>query len=296
MKTVSTLFSVALLAACLVTRAATLPANAINELVADYFAKRPSHAVHAGLTMDDARQAQQEFVARLTAKLGPRVGFKVGLTSKAVQESLGASNPVRGVLLRDMILRDRVEVPANFGARPIWEPDLVVVVKDPGINQARTLLEVAAHLTEVVAFIELPDRIVAESEKVDGHLIIAMNTSARLGVLGQRRKIEPNHEFLAALEKLTVTATDQTGAELARAKGDALLGHPLNPVLWLIKDLSATNEKLSAGDLISLGSFARPEIPHAGQTVTVRYDGLPGGPLEASVRFVSGPNDPPKAR
>jgi 2-keto-4-pentenoate hydratase len=68
---------------------------------------------------------------------------------------------------------------------------------------------------------------------------------------------------------MTVTATDQRGDELANAKGDALLGHPLNPVLWLIKDLAATDEKLQAGDLISLGSFARPQIPEAGQTVTV---------------------------
>jgi 2-keto-4-pentenoate hydratase len=104
-------------------------------------------------------------------------------------------------------------------------------------------------------------------------------------VLGQRVKVEPTPEFLAALEKMTITATDQTGAELAKAKGDALLGHPLNPVLWLIEDLATTRETLKAGDLISLGSFARPETPQAGQTVTVRYDGLPGGPLKVSVTF-----------
>jgi 2-keto-4-pentenoate hydratase len=65
-----------------------------------------------------------------------------------------------------------------------------------------------------------------------------------------------------------------------------VLGHPLNPVLWLINDLAASDEKLKAGDLTSLGSFARPQSPHAGQTVTVRYDRLPGGSLQASVQFV----------
>lgn len=289
MKPIRILFSVTLLSACSVTRAAAPSADAINQLVADYFAKRPSHTVHAGLSIDDARHAQKEFVAHLTPKLGPRVGFKVGLTSKAVQESVGASNPVRGVLLRDMILKDGAKVPANFGARPIWEADLIVVVKDAGINEAKTPLEVAGHLSEVVAFIELPDRIVAETEKVDGNLITAINTSARLGVLGQRLKVDPTPEFVAALEKITVTATDHNGAELAQAKGDALLGHPLNPVLWLIKDLAATDEKLQPGDLISLGSFARPQSPQAGQTVTVRYDGLPGGSLQVSVRFLPSP-------
>ena len=45
----------------------------------------------------------------------------------------------------------------------------------------------------------------------------------------------------------------------AKAKGKALLGNPLNAVLWLVKDLAATGEKLKSGDLISLGSFAKPE-------------------------------------
>jgi 2-keto-4-pentenoate hydratase len=257
----------------------------IKQLGADYFAKRPSHALHAGLSLDEARQSQKRFVALLTPKFGPRVGFKVGLTSKAVQESVGASAPVRGVLLRDMMLKNGAKVSAQFGARPIWEPDLIVVVKDAGINVARTPLEVAQHLSELVAFIELPDRILAESEKIDGNLITAINSSARLGVLGQRVKIQPTPEFMAALEKMTGTATDQTGAELAKAKGDALLGHPLNPVLWLIQDLAATGEKLRPGDLISLGSFARPQPPQPGQTVTVRFDGLPAGALSVSVKF-----------
>ena len=280
-----TVLFVAVLVGWRLTLAAAPSADAIKQLAEDYFAKHTNQSVHAGLTIDEARRAQKEFVARLTPKLGPPVGFKVGLTSKAVQESVGASAPVRGVLLRDMMLKDGAKISANFGARPIWEPDLIVVVKDAGINKAKTPLDVARHLSEVVAFIELPDRIVAETEKMDGSLITAINTSARLGVLGQRAKIEPTPEFVAALEKMTVTATDQNGAVLAKAKGEALLGHPLNPVLWLLEDLTATGETLKPGDLISLGSFARPQPPHAGQTVTVRYDGLPGGPLKVSVTF-----------
>jgi 2-keto-4-pentenoate hydratase len=184
-----------------------------------------------------------------------------------------------------MLKQDGVEISAKFGARPIWEPDLIVTVKDDGINGAKTPLEAAKHLGEIVAFIELPDRVVAESEKTDGALIAAVNAGARLGILGQRLKIEATPEFLSALEKMTVTATDQTGAELAKAPGTALLGHPLNPVLWLVQDLNTTGGKLKAGDLISLGSFAKPVPPQPGQTITVRYEGLPGGPLKVSVRF-----------
>jgi len=160
-----------------------------------------------------------------------------------------------------------------------------VVVKDAGINEAKTPLEAARHLSEIVAFIELPDRIVAESEKIDGNLITAINASARLGVLGERTRIRPTEEFVSALQKMKVTAVNKAGNVVANATGDALLGHPLNPVLWLVQDLAATGERLKAGDLISLGSFAKPQPPKAGERITVRYEGLPGKPLQVSVNF-----------
>src|SRR6266704_225948 len=131
---------------CLVALAEAPTADAIKQLADDYFAKRPSQSLHAGLSLAEARRAQHEFLALLTPKLGQRVGYKVGLTSKAVQESVGASTPVRGVLLRDLMLKDGAKVSAKFDARPIWEADLSVVAKDEASNQAKTPLEVAKHL------------------------------------------------------------------------------------------------------------------------------------------------------
>src|SRR4051812_39652413 len=188
------LLSLVLLCASHLAIAQAPTAQVIKQLADDYFARRPSQTMHAGLRLDEARRAQREFIAQLTPRLGRPIGYKVGLTSKAVQESVGASTPVSGVLLRKMMLKDGAKVSAKFGARPIWEPDLIVVVKDAGINQARTPIEIAAHLSEIVAFIELPDRIVAETEKVDGNLITAINAGARLGVLGERAKIKATAE------------------------------------------------------------------------------------------------------
>ena len=45
-------------------------------------------------------------------------------------------------------------------------------------------------------------------------------------------------------------------------------------VVWLIEDLKKGGHELKAGDLISVDSFS-PLVPlKAGQTVTVRYEGL----------------------
>src|SRR5262249_15848558 len=133
--------------------AATPAPEAVDQLVEDYFAKRPSHALSKGQSMEEALQTQHQFVTKLSSKLGNPVGYKDGVVTKEAQRRLGLRAPVGGVLLSKMMLKDGAEVPARFGANPICEADLIVVVKDKGINEARTLLEVAQHLKEVVAFI-----------------------------------------------------------------------------------------------------------------------------------------------
>jgi 2-keto-4-pentenoate hydratase len=81
-----------------------------------------------------------------------------------------------------------------------------------------------------------------------------------------------------------IIATDISGAVLAEGTGSATLGNPLNAVIWLIEDLARTGRKLSAGDLISVGSFTPVTPPKPGQTVVVRYEGLAGTP-KVSVKF-----------
>jgi 2-keto-4-pentenoate hydratase len=49
--------------------------------------------------------------------------------------------------------------------------------------------------------------------------------------------------------------------------------------------LKKTGEKLKVGDVVSLGSPAPAIVPKAGETYRVRYEGLPGALLTASVTF-----------
>ena len=63
---------------------------------------------------------------------------------------------------------------------------------------------------------------------------------------------------------MTVTVTHDTGRELSRAQGTALLGHPLDVLPWLAEDLSKRGKRLQAGDVVSLGSFSPPLPAEAG--------------------------------
>jgi 2-keto-4-pentenoate hydratase len=217
------------------------------------------------------------------AGLGRPIGYKVGLTSKAVQERLGIAHPVWGVLLASMLLPDGTVVTLPYAARPIVEADLLVTVKDEAINQATTVEEVARHLSDLKPFIELPDLMTGEGQALDEIVITAINVGARLGVQGPPLPMTP--EIAAALPGMTVRMAGPDGP-LLEAPGAAVLGHPLNSVLWLIQALKAEGKALRAGDVVSLGSFGPPQQPIGGGTFSVTYDGLPGGQLKVRVGFV----------
>jgi 2-oxo-hept-3-ene-1,7-dioate hydratase len=226
--------------------------------------------------METAMCAQGMLVERLTAELGPPVGYKAGLTSPAAQERFGVSSPLHGVLLEGMMLEDGATVPLAFGARPIMEADLILVVGSAEINEARSPAEVVAHISAVHPFIELADLVVAEGEPLDAPVIAAINVGARLGVLGEA--IAPDASTTQYLEEMTVRL-EGGGEVVSEAPGAAVLGNPLNAVLFLIE----AGVTLEEGDLVSVGTMGAPAPPAPG-TFTAAYDGLPGSPA-VSVTF-----------
>lgn len=235
------------------------------------------------LSMADGQCGRDKVVRYLAQAYGETVGYKAGLTNPAVQQRFGLNAPLRGVLLEKMLLPDGSEVPARFGARPFLEPDLVVEVASSAIHDAKTPVEVLAQLRAVIPFIELPDTLVDDPSKITGPALMANNVGARLGVLGRPIPARADAAFADALRDMTVRTTDSTGRELGVARGTAILGHPLNAVVWLAAELKAAGITLKPGDLLSLGAFGTAPA-EAGKTVSVRYEGLPDMPV-VTVRF-----------
>jgi 2-keto-4-pentenoate hydratase len=238
----------------------------------------------ADLSVADALCGRDRFTAFLAQQAGPVAGYKAGLTNPAVQKRFGHPAPLRGTLFRSMLLADGAEVPARFGARPLFEADLVVEVKDAGIHGAKTPLDVLRHLSAVHPFIELPDLMVQDPTKLTGAGVALVNVGARLGILGKALPVKADAAFADALAGMTVVLRDGDGKEIDRGKGSDVLGHPLNAAIWLAQDLKQAGITLKKGDLLSLGSFSRLLPPRPGLAVTATYEGLPGNPI-VGVRF-----------
>lgn len=252
---------------------------AIEAYVAAWKAGEPAEPLVAtDAPMEDAICAQAKLVAALQADLGPVVGYKAGLTSKPAQERFGVDQPVFGTLLEGMILEDGASVTAGDAARPLFEADLVVEIADGAVNEATTPAEVLPHIAGVRPFLELPDLAVSPDATLNGPVITASNVGARNAVMGGLVAIPAGDEGLSMLESFTARLVDADGAELSAAPGSAVLGHPLNAVIWVAETLAANGGRLEAGDLVSVGSIGPLHPMKAGQEVTLTYEGLPGTP------------------
>ncbi len=284
--------SLAVLACAGLAGCASLPPDAPTcpteqqaaDFVRQYVARQQIALPAESMTMEGALCGRDKVARLLAESYGRVVGYKAGLTNPAVQKRFNYGQPLRGTLFERMIVRDNAEVPANFGARPVFEADLVVEVKDTGIADAKTPLEVLEHLSAIYPFIELPDLTYTDPAKITGPALAYANVAARLGVLGTAIPVRPTQALSDSLRDMTVRLVDGTGKELDSGKGSATLDHPLNSVIWLVADLRKSGVAVKPGDLLSLGSFTKLIPPQPGLTVRAVYEGLPGNP-GVSVRF-----------
>ena len=280
MKTKQTLIALALsFAGATAVQAECLTDAQTAELAAHYAAKTPA-ANPENLSDADGACTRGKLNQLLAQRLGKVIGYKAGLTNPAVQKRFNTDKPVWGKLYEGMVLPSGAVVDAAFGARPLYEADMLVRVKSAAINQAKTPMQVLEAVDQVIPFIELPDLMVQAPPKLNGAGVSAINVGARLGVAGAPLPVPAyraeRYALLQALADMNVVLTDGTGARLGGGKGSDILDHPLNAVVWLAGALAQEGLAMQPGDLISLGSFSPLLPPKAGLSVTATYDGLPG--------------------
>ncbi|MCZ2104873.1 MAG: fumarylacetoacetate hydrolase [Comamonadaceae bacterium] len=280
MRTTKTLLALAVgLTTALGAQAACLSDAEVGQMAEHYFAKTPTPNF-AAQSDADAACTRAKFNKLLLAKYGKVVGYKAGLTNPAVQKRFNTNQPTWGVLYDGMIQKSGFSTAPNYGARPLFEADMLVRVKDAGVNDAKTPAEVLRHIDQVIPFIELPDLVVAAPSKLDGAGVNAINVGARMGVAGTPMAVPATrgerYRLLDELATMQVQVRDGAGKVLAVGQGSDVLEHPLNAVVWIAGALHKENIQLKPGDLISLGSFSPLMPPKSGLSITVDYAGLTG--------------------
>ncbi|MDJ0658338.1 MAG: hydratase [Crocosphaera sp.] len=248
--------------------------NIAQKIANAYINKQVITEFNYNLTSEEAKIIQEKLINILSSSQGELIGYKAALTNPKAQETFNVSQPLLGILLENMLLPSGTKIPANFGAKPMLEGDLMVRVSSNKINEVTTPQETLQYLDAVIPFLELPDLVYDKNIKVNGEMLTAINAGARLGVVGDVIPLNQETATNKSLKNISVTLKDKSGQIIAQGNSNALLGDPLNVVFWIKEQLNTQGKTLKKGDLLSLGSITPLISVENRKTIVAEYEGL----------------------
>lgn len=184
------------------------------------------------------------------------VGFKVGMTSAAVQQQLGYFEPNFGHLFGNREFLHRDSIPRNTLIQPRGEGEIAFVLGKDLAHKNLRLFDVIKSIDYTVCSIEVLDsRIIGwDIGPADS---IADNGSGGAHVLGTYpRKITDCDLALCGM------VARRNGQIASLGVGAASMTNPLLAVRWLAEKLAQSDRPLKAGDVVLSGSLG-PIVPLA---------------------------------
>lgn len=231
---------------------------------------------HPDITMEDAYAIQSRGIARKLDEGRRIVGYKIGLTSRAMQESMNIDQPDYGVLLDDMIFEDGGKIRASDFLDPRIEVELAFVLRDRLEGENVTIFDVLNATDYVVPALELIAARSYRKHPDTGYTRTVFDTisdnAANAGIIIGGRPIKPTELDLRWCGALCYVngVLEETGL----AAG--VLNHPANGICWVAKRFAPHGIALEPGQIILSGSFTRPVVVNPGDTVHADYGKLGG--------------------
>jgi 2-oxo-hept-3-ene-1,7-dioate hydratase len=223
---------------------------------------------HPGMTLDDAYAVQAAWIA-IKRQAGARVvGWKIGLTSKAMQAALAIDIPDSGVLLDSMVFSNGGHIPRARFIQPRVEAEIAFVMRAPLTGAAVSAAAILEATEYVAPALEILDTRITRTDPRSGRMrrvydTIADNAANAGIVLGP-----PVRAFLAVDLRWVGAIVTRDGEVEETGLGAGVLNDPLLSVSWLAARLAMYGDRIEAGQVVLSGSFIRPvEAPPGSRIV-----------------------------
>jgi 2-keto-4-pentenoate hydratase len=252
--------------------------EAAAALMRDHAAKKnivPFARDYGATDLAGAYAIQAAYVKRLEAVFGRRVGYKIGLTSKRMQEMCGVDHPNSGVVFEKRLHKSGVELSLARLGRLGIEFECCARLGTSLTPRAKpyTLAEVAAAVDAVCpAFEVIDDR--NSDYPLDLLSLVADNSWNEGNVLGEFTGTWPDLGMATSVLECNGKVIDQ-------GKGSEVLGHPFEPLRWLANNLNELGQTLKKGEIVLTGSWVTTRFPKAGERYKYTISGV--GSVEISV-------------
>lgn len=212
---------------------------------------------YPGMTLDDAYAVQAAWVARKIAAGRRVIGWKIGLTSRAMQSALGIDTPDSGVLLDDMVFANGATVPPGRFIQPRIEAEIAFVMKAPLAGADVTRNDVIAATDHVVPALEILDTRILRKDPATGQARIITDTvsdnAANAGIVLGDRTAPPGGDL-----RWIGAIVTRSGVVEETGLGAGVLNDPATGIVWLVHRLARYGAGLAAGQVVLSGSFIRP--------------------------------------
>lgn len=225
---------------------------------------------HPDINMDDAYAVQTALMQAKLKEGRSIAGWKIGLTSKAMQYALGIDIPDSGVLFDDMDFTHGSTIPAGRFIQPRIEAEIAFVMKStPGPDATRE--DILAATDYVVPSIEILDTRIVRKDQKTGKARVIFDTisdnAANAGfVLG------PIKHDVGAVDLRWVGAIAHRNGEVEETGlGAGVLNDPVESVLWLSRRMAQYGMQIEAGQVILSGSFIRPVECPSGSEIHIDF-------------------------
>jgi 2-oxopent-4-enoate/cis-2-oxohex-4-enoate hydratase len=236
----------------------------------------PLTSRHPGITVDEAYRVQQRMVSRRLGGGAKVVGKKIGVTSRAVMNMLGVSQPDFGYVLDSMIYSEGQSIPMASLIQPRAEGEIAFILKKDLMGPGVTNAAILAATEGVMTCFEIVDSRIFDW-KVKIQDTIADNASCGVMVLGDRL-VDPRRVDLNTCGMVI----EKNGEVIATGAGAAPMGSPVSAVAWLANTLGRLGIGLRAGEVVLSGSLAALLPIGAGDNLRATI----GGIGECCARFV----------
>lgn len=226
------------------------------------------------MTMDDAYAVQAAWVERKRAAGRTIIGWKIGLTSKAMQYALAIDTPDSGVLFDDMRFDAGSNIPKDRFIQPRIEAEIAFVMKADLKGPDVTVFDVLNATDYVVPALEILDtrilRVDPQTKKARTIVDTISDNAANAGIVTGGRAMRPDQVDLRWVGAIV----SRNGQVEETGLGAGVLNDPARGIAWLANRLANYGSEIKAGQIVLAGSFIRPVEARHGDTITADY-----GPL-----------------
>lgn len=229
---------------------------------------QPLTDVYREITPEDAYAIQLASIKQ-KVEAGAKVkGLKIGLTSKAMQDMLNVYTPDYGFVLDTMIYDEKGLSPDSF-IQPKVEFEIAFVFKKSLKGPNVTVEDVIDATDYLLPAVEVIDSRIADW-KIKFEDTVADNGSSAGAILGNKRTTLEEIEDITNIE-MTVT---KNGEFLDQAKSSAVLGNPLNAVVWLANEVGKYGISIEPGMFVLSGALSKAVPFENGDQFTADFGSL----------------------